>query len=73
MGLDLDLCTEYDSFSFDLVQTDIHFESCKSEAVEYDNLVIANFNFEQTLTPFEIRRLVIQDPWFCLDRSFMMT
>jgi len=34
------------------------FKSCKSEFVKPDNLVIVNFDFEQTLTPFEIRRLM---------------
>jgi len=72
MGLDVHLCAKYESFSFDPIQRDIHFGSYMSGAIESDNLVIAYFNFEQTLMPFEIGILVDLGPLFCLDRSFVM-
>ena len=57
-SFDEDFCVEYESFSFDPIQTDFPFESCMSEFVKADNLIMANFDFEQTLTPFEIRGLM---------------
>ena len=63
-GFDIDesfdegFCAEYEYFSFDPTQTNFLFQSCKSEFIESDNLIIMNFDFELTLMPFEIRRLV---------------
>ena len=41
---------KYKSFSFDHVQADISFEYCKFEIVESENIVIKNFDLDQTLT-----------------------
>jgi len=71
-SFDEDFYGEYESFSFDLIHIDFLFESYKSEFIKSDNLIVANFDLTQTLTPFEIRRLVDFDPLFYLDCSFMM-
>ena len=37
MSLSKDSCVEYESFSIDLIQTDLLFESCKSDYIESEN------------------------------------
>jgi len=39
VGFDVDLCAEYESFSFDHIPTDFLFEFCKSEFVESEMFV----------------------------------
>jgi len=39
VGLDVDLCDEYESFSFDLIHPDFLFESHKSKFVESEAIV----------------------------------
>jgi len=46
VSLDVDLCDEYESFSFDPVQANHLFEYCKSEIVESNNVVITNFDLD---------------------------
>ena len=58
----MDLCAEYESFSFDPIQTDLLFESIKSELVESDNLGIKNFDLVQILMLLKITRLVDLGP-----------
>ena len=55
---DEDFCTEYESFSFDPLQADLLFEYCKSEIVEFDNVIIENFDLDQTYTHIGLNRLV---------------
>jgi len=43
VGLDVDLCVKYKSFSFEPIQTDFFFGKCKSEFVESES--IANKKF----------------------------
>ena len=57
-SFDEDFYAKYESFPFDPIQIDFLFESCKSKLVASDNLVITNFDFEWTLTPFETKRRV---------------
>jgi len=54
VGLDVDLCVEYESFSFDPIITGLLFESHKSEFVESRNIVTENFNLDQALAHFDI-------------------
>jgi len=72
VGLDVDLYAEYESFSFDPIQTDLLFESIKSELVESDNLGIKNFALDQTLAHIEFNRLV-DFALTVLPNSFMTT
>jgi len=38
-GLDVDICVEYDSFSFDPIITNRYFKPCKFEFIEYETFV----------------------------------
>jgi len=49
---------EYESFSFDPIQTNFIFKSHKSAFVEFGNIVTENFDLDQTLAHFDIKRLV---------------
>ena len=42
----MDLCAEYESFSFDPIQADLLFKYYKSKIIESDNVVIENFDLD---------------------------
>ena len=58
VSLDVDLCVEYVSFSFEPIQTDLIFENCKSELVESENIVTKSFALDQTHTHIGLNKLV---------------
>ena len=58
MGLDVNLCTEYESFSFDLIHHDFLFESHKSKFVESEAIVTEHFYLNQIPTYIELKGLV---------------
>ena len=58
VGLDVNLCAEYEYFSFALIHLDFLFESHKYEFVESEAIVLENFNLDQSLLLFDIIRLV---------------
>ena len=62
VGLDVDLCAEYEFFSFDPIQTDLLFESCKSKLVEFETIVTEIFDLDWTLVHFDAKRLVDSEP-----------
>jgi len=62
VGLEVDLCVEYESFSFDPIQADVLFESCKSDFVEFVNVVPENFDLDQTHTHIDLKGLVDLGP-----------
>ena len=62
VGLDVDLCAEYESFSFDPNQTNILFKSCKFEFVNSETFVPMTFILHQTLAYFDDKRLVDSEP-----------
>ena len=49
---------DYESFSFDPIQTDFLFEYCKSEFVEFEIIAAKNFALDQTHTHIGLNRLV---------------
>ena len=69
-GLNVDICVEYESFSFDPIITDLLFGSHKSEFVESETIVIENFDLDQTLAHFAIKRFVDSGPIY-LPRQFI--
>ena len=52
------LMMDYESFSFDSIQTDFLFEYCKSEFVEPKIIVTKNFALDQTHAQMGLNRLV---------------
>jgi len=62
VSLDVDLCVEYESFSFDPIQTALLFENCKFAFVEFETIVTENFDLDHTLVLFNITRLVDSEP-----------
>jgi len=58
VGLDVDLCAEYEYFSFDPIITDPLFESRKSEFVESETFVPMIADLDQTLANIELKELV---------------
>jgi len=64
VGLDVDLCVEYKSFYFDLIISDLLFESHKSVFVEFETILTENLNLKQTLAHFDIKKLMDLGPTF---------
>jgi len=58
VSLNVDLCVEYASFSFDSIQIDFLFESSNSELVEYESIAAETFDLDQTLEQIELKGLV---------------
>jgi len=58
VSLDVDLCAEYESFSFDPIQTDLLFDNYKSEFVESESIATENFALDYTHAHFDANRLV---------------
>jgi len=58
VGLDVDLCVEYESFSFEPIPTDLLFGNCKSEFVESESITNKEFALEYTYTHIGLNRLV---------------
>jgi len=73
VGLDVDLCAEYEPFSFDPIRIDHLYGNCKSKFVECRSIATKNFALNQFIHILVLRDLWILHPLFCLDRSFMMT
>ena len=67
---DVDLCAEYESFSFDPIQTALLFENCKSAFVDSEAIVSENFDLDHTLVLFNITTLVDSESTI-LPRSFI--
>jgi len=44
VSLDVDLCAEYESFSFDPIQTALLFENCNSTFVKFETIVTEKFD-----------------------------
>jgi len=55
VGMDMNLCVECESFSFDPIIIDLLFEFYKLEFVESANIVTENFDLDQTLVHFDIK------------------
>jgi len=72
VGLDVDLSTEYESFSFNPIQTDLLFESCGSKFIESETIVTENFAWTRLYRILNLTDLWTLHPLFCLDQSFMM-
>jgi len=83
VGLEVDLRVEYESFSFDSIQADILFESCKSDFVESEAIATKNFDLDQTHThidlkglvdlgPSDLPRPVIHDDYICRPMSHFL-
>ena len=58
VGSDVDLCAEYESFSFDPIRIDLLFENCKSKFVEPGSISTKNFALNQIHAHFGTQRLV---------------
>jgi len=58
VGLDVNLCAEYESFSFYPIRTDLLFGNCKSEFVKSGAIVTEHFDLDQTLMHSELKGLV---------------
>ena len=63
VGLDVDLCAAYESFSFNPIQPDFLFESCKSKFVESNNIANKNFALDWTHMHIGLNRLVDFRPY----------
>ena len=48
-GLEMGFCVQYESFSFDLIISDLPIENSKSEFLESKNFVPITINLDQTL------------------------
>jgi len=57
-SFDEGFCVEYECFSFDSIITDLLFEYHKAKFIESENIATKNFDLSETLTPFDIRRLM---------------
>ena len=62
VGLDVDLCAEYESLSFDSIQTDLLFQYRMSEFVGFETFVPMIADLDQTLTHIALRGLVYLGP-----------
>ena len=58
MGLDVDLCAEYEYFSFEPIQIDLLFGNCKSEFVESESIANKKFALDPTYTHIGLNKLV---------------
>jgi len=58
VGLDVNLCAEYESFSFDPIHPNFLCESHKSKFVESEAIVPEHFDLDQTPTHIELKELV---------------
>ena len=58
VGLDVDLCAEYESFSFEPIQIDLLFGNCKSEFVKSESIANKTFAVDQTYKRIGLNRLV---------------
>ena len=58
VGLDVDLCAEYESFSLDPIQSDHFFENCKSKVVESKGFATKNFALNQIYAHCGAQRVV---------------
>jgi len=67
---DDDFYADYESFSFDSIQTDFLFEYCKPEFVESEMIATMNFALDQTHTHIGLNRLVNLAP-ILLPRLFV--
>ena len=56
--LNVDLCVEYESLSFDHIITNHRFEPSKFEFLEYETFVPMTVDLEQTLVHSNAKRLV---------------
>jgi len=62
VSLDVDLCAEYESFSFDHIQADLLFESHKSQFIEPEAIVTEHFDLDQTHIHIDLKGLVDLGP-----------
>jgi len=66
----VDLYAEYEFFSFDPIQADFLFESCKSDFVESEIIAIENFDVDQTHERIALKGLMDLGP-IALLRQFI--
>ena len=71
-GLDVDICVECESFSFDSIIIGHLFEPSKSEFSESGTFVPMTADLDHPIEHSNIKRLVDLNPLMCLYSLFMM-